>query len=68
AIRARNGKVGALEKGRSGRLRMSYPDRVGPASREELVEARSHGQHGHEDGGHHELVAVPSSHSPKLGG
>ena len=68
AIPGRNGKVGALEKARAGLNRMFYQDRVAPVSREELVEARTHGQHGHEDGGHHELGADPSSHNPKIDG
>lgn len=68
AIPGRNGKVGALEKARAGLNRMFYQDRVAPVSREELVEARAHGHHGVEDGGHHELGADPSSHNPKIDG
>ena len=43
-------------------------DRVAPVTREELVEARTHGHHGVEDGGRHELGADPSSHNPKIDG
>jgi len=43
ATPGRNGKVSRMEKMRAGLNRMFYQDRVAPVSREELVEAQSHG-------------------------
>ena len=63
AIPGRNGKVGALEKARAGLNRMFYQDRVAPVSREELVEARTHGQHGHEE---HHVELGHGSDAPHL--